>query len=84
MPRAELVREQKIELITGYVRAERERLGVTPRRLTRPLPEPSCEAFGAMNLLMNRQLIPTQEGYGAWSELANPRIVDELIDFFEL
>lgn len=65
----------KQEAVTQYVLAERKRRGIT--RLTPEVKsEMSGEGFGEFALLLERQLLTTPEGMGAWSELQHEDILD--------
>lgn len=65
----------KTEKIRGYIIRERKRRGI--KKLgTERLPELSCEMFGEFYNLIERQLMATHEGYGAWSELRDPAVLD--------
>ena len=67
--------QDKYEAIKRYVLAERKRLGITrltPERKS----EMSGEGFGEFTLLLERQLLTTPEGMGAWSDLQDEDILD--------
>lgn len=63
-----------LEEIQRYVSEERERLGIEQLG-TSPRSEPSGEAFGEFDLLLDCQLVHTLEGYGGWRELKNREIL---------
>lgn len=61
--------------IEAYVEGERAR---NPGQVlgTRRRPEPSGEAFGEFELLLDVQLVPTQNGLGAWKDLDDAEILE--------
>ncbi|MDO8600353.1 MAG: hypothetical protein Q7R73_01880 [bacterium] len=65
---------EKLAAIRVYVIRERERRGIVTGRAL--LPELSCEAFGEFYNLVERQLVNTIEGCGAWCELAYPFVLN--------
>ncbi len=65
---------EKLAAIRAYVLGERERRGIVTGRV--PLPELSCEAVGEFYNLVKRQLVNTEEGYGAWRELEYPPVLE--------
>lgn len=66
--------EEKLAVIREYVLLERERRGIVPERTL--LSELSCEAVGEFYNLVERQLVNTIEGCGAWVELVHPPVLD--------
>ena len=65
---------EKLKAVRQYVLYERKRRKIIPT--TERLPELSCEAIGEFFNLVERQLVNTREGYGAWSELKSPEVLD--------
>jgi hypothetical protein len=74
LSRDALTSEEKLAVIREYVLRERARRDIVPGYAL--LPELSCEAFGEFRNLVDRQLLRTVEGYGAWSELDYPPVLD--------
>ena len=63
-----------LSAIEAYVVRERERRGV--KDLDDAIkPEPSGEGFGEFAMLLERQLMITTIGYGAWKELNDVAIL---------
>lgn len=67
--------EEKLAAIRDYVLSMRAQCGIVPGCV--PPPELSCEAFGEFRNLVERQLVNTVEGFGAWSELGYPPVLDD-------
>jgi hypothetical protein len=60
--------EEMMSLIKDYVKQERARQGIINVD-TAIKSELSGEAFGEMVMLLDRQLMTTEIGYGSWVEL---------------
>lgn len=63
------------DTVRDYVLKERARLKIE-KVDTSVKPEPSGEAFGEFNLLLDRQLLTTTEGFGGWNELQDAEILE--------
>lgn len=58
---------EKLRVVRSHVTKERKRRGIKETDLhTAHLPEFSCEGLGEGFNLVERQLMSTKEGYGAW------------------
>ena len=74
--------DEKMKAVRDYIAAERHRLGVT-KLDTNAKPETSgmsCGEDGDLELLINRQLLTTREGYGGWLELTDQRTLDRVYE----
>ena len=66
--------EEKLTVVRGYVQKERRR-----RKIKQFSPGPeegSCFADGEFKNLVERQLVLTREGQGAWYSLNHPEILE--------
>jgi hypothetical protein len=71
-----------LSAVTAYVIHERERKGITTADFgTRS--ELSGEAFGEFVMLLDRQLMTTVVGYGAWHELDDSKVLTEVYQLVE-
>jgi hypothetical protein len=67
----------ELQVVREYVAHERVARGVKKLRHS-SAPETSGFGYdpgGEIGLLLDRQLIPTSEGYGGWNELDDPKIL---------
>lgn len=67
--------EEKLSAIREYVWRERIRRGIIPSQ-QEPDIKLSCFEVGEYFNLVERQLLTTEEGFGAWLELAYPPVLD--------
>jgi hypothetical protein len=67
--------DEKLSTIKDYVRRERSRQGIhNVDRTTKS--EMSGESFGEIVMLLDRQLMTTEIGYGSWDELNNIEVLE--------
>lgn len=66
---------EMMSLIKDYVTRERVRQGIeeVDREIKSEL---SGESFGEMVMLLDRQLMTTEMGYGSWIELNNTEVLE--------
>lgn len=67
--------EEKLAVVRNYVLRMRARCGIISLGCA-ARPELSCEAFGEFYNLVERQLMLTEEGFGAWRELEHSPALD--------
>jgi hypothetical protein len=67
--------DEMLFLIKDYVTRERARLGIqdVDREVKSEL---SGESFGEMVMLLDRQLMTTEMGYGSWVELNDSEVLE--------
>ena len=66
-------REEKMNAIREYVAEVRRNSNIQPGK--KELFELSCETIGEFCNLVDRQLVNTEEGFGAWKELDDEEVL---------
>lgn len=70
-------RRKKLAAIKKYITKERKKKEIAEEEIgTSRMFEGSCEANGEFYTLVERQLMFTHEGYGAWGELNSTEVLD--------